>query len=341
VIAPLKSPYFKAVSEAHVNLDPTAFLSSLFIAVCPNAILGTALFMNEHLYLLSVMLVLWLVVLDLKQEAWWKLALAGIFLGFSDLSRGVFFLFPGALFVFYLAAGKSIQRTVLKTLLVLATTLMVVLPWTYRNYKVTGYPVPVGTTAGSGLYMMNSPPVADPYTTQLTSLDRDIPDWRSAHPNREVASYLVASQHAYEWIRSDFRRFMKLGAGKLVAFFGLNKTWTNYNNARGSTQFLLETWPMEASEQVLKYYFAFHFCWFLVGSTVLLRSYVFRDRVGMKSFILFTVLFILGMHFLFAGWPRYRYPLEPLVYMISAFTIVHFANQKKIKHDTRHPATVA
>jgi 4-amino-4-deoxy-L-arabinose transferase-like glycosyltransferase len=284
--------------------------------------------MNEHIYLPVTLSAILILVMDLKKPGWVKLILAGIFLGLSDLSRGVFFLFPFTLLLFYLVAGKSIVQSLAKTVIVLAAAAAVVLPWTYRNYQVVGYPVPIGTTAGSGLYAMNSP-IADPYTTQLIEMPKEHPEWVNLHPNTEVATYLAGSKYAMEWIRSDFRRFVKLGAGKLIAFFGLNKTWTNYDNLRGSSKFNMDSAFIEATDQILKYYFAFHFLWFLVGACLLVR-FSFRDSVGDKMFLLFVTLFIVGMHFLFAGWPRYRYPLEPLIYSLSAFAIVYLLDSSKI-----------
>lgn len=301
---------------------PVGILTAVFVAFCPNAILATSLFMNEHPYLLFTLLALLLILSDLNHPHWIKLALAGVFLGLSDLTRGVFFLFPFALIIYYAVAGKDLVVSVRNTLLVLGFTAVVVLPWTYRNYKVLGYPIPICTSAGSGLYVMNSP-IADPYTTELMELKKYHPDWQKFHPNPEVARYLAGSKYAMDWIRSDFRRFMKLGAGKIIAYFGLNKAWSNYYNTKGSHKFLEESLFIKLTEQPLKYYFAFHFSWFLLGIYFLLKRYLFRDRMEGPQLIFFTVLFIIGMHFLFTGWPRYRYTLEPFVYLLSAFAISH------------------
>lgn len=315
---------------------PTGMLTAVFLAFCPNAVLTTSLFMNEHPYLLFTLLALGLILSDLKRPHWVKLAAAGIFLGLSDLTRGVFFLFPFTLIVYYLVAGKNLIDSGKKTFLVLGFTALVVLPWTYRNYKILGYPIPICTSAGTGLYSMNSP-IADPYTTQLAELKKYHPDWKDFHPHPEVARYLAAAKYSSEWIRSNFRRFMKLGAGKLVAYFGLNKAWSNYQNIEGSRQFTMDSAFIDATDQLLKYYLAFHFCWFLMGLYFLLRGPVFNDPTGAVQLIFFTVLFIIGMHFLFTGWPRYRYTLEPFVYLLSAFSLCRFAARPNVQS---HPAPV-
>lgn len=309
---------------------PTGLLAAAFLAVCPNAILGTAIFMNEHLYLPVTLLALALLLSDLRKPSLLKLIAAGVCFGLSDLTRGVFFLFPLLLLPLYLIARRTLREAWVKSALVVLGTAWVVLPWTYRNDRVMGYPVPVCTSAGIGLYSMNSA-IADPYTTQLAELQKEHPEWVEFHPHPEVARYLAGSHYAIQWIRSDFRRFMKLGAGKLIAFFGLNTTWTNYHNAHGSTKFKPDTPVFEASEQLLKYYFAFHFCWFLVGGVILLTRYLFQDPAGMKTFVFVTLQFIIGMHFLFAGWPRYRYGMEPWIYLMSAFALIHFLDRSYVE----------
>ena len=312
---------------------PAAILSALFVAFCPNAILTTSLFVNEHPYLLFTLLAFWLILSDLKKSNGIKLAAAGVFLGLSDLTRGVFFLFPFALIVYYLVAGRNFSEAVRKTLGVAGVTVLVFLPWTYRNYKILGYPIPICTSAGTGLYMMNSA-IADPYTTQLAELKKYHPDWEKFHPNPEVARYLAGSRYAFEWIRSDFRRFMKLGAGKLVAYFGLNTAWSNYHNIQGSKKFSMDSPFIGITDQLLKYYFAFHFFWFLMGLYFLIAGGAQGDESGGAVLVLFTVFFIIGMHFLFAGWSRYRYTLEPFVYLLSAYAICRFARPHVQGHST-------
>ncbi|MCM8776299.1 MAG: glycosyltransferase family 39 protein [Candidatus Omnitrophica bacterium] len=310
-----------------------AILASLTLMGCVNAITVSALYRNEHIYLPLTLGAIYFLVSDLEKESWLKIVIAGILLGLSDLSRGIMLSFPVTLPVFYLLSGKNLWRGLAKPAVILFGVLAVVLPWTYRNYQVLGYPIMIASSAGAGFYTMNSP-VADPYVTQLVELEKEVPDWRSRHPNEEVARCLVAQKRAMDWIRSDFWRFMRLGAGKLISLYSIKSYWSLYEN------FYFTKIPdktRQAVEKPLKKLsianYAFHFWWFLVGVFVLFLKVAPHDRIGKKILILFVILYLTGIHYLFCGEKRYRYAVEPFIYIISTFAIVYFIDKKRVSSD--------
>jgi len=207
----------------------------------------------------------------------------------------------------------------------------VVLPWTYRNYKVLGYPVPLATSAGYGFYTMNSP-IADPYVTQLIQMEEVHPEYRELHPNEEVASYLGGSRYAKEWILSDPWRFTRLGAGKLISLFGVRSYWTLYDNftkyGRTSKSVLVE----KIFKKPMLYGYMFHFTLFFLGVFILLFKYGWGRFDSRKMLLLLLIYVLLGVHFLYDGEKRYRYPIDPLIYMTSAFVLVQMVRKDLIPH---------
>ncbi len=303
-----------------------AYLTTFYLAFSINQILIAPLIINEHLYLLLVFPALYLLARELEKPSWVKLLSAAVLIGLSDVTRGILILFPPTLFFLYLFSGRGWKQSFLKSLAVTLVSVAVILPWTYRNYKVMGYPVPVCTSAGFGFYTMNSP-IADPYVTQLVELKVVHPEYRQFHPNDEVARYIAGSRYAKEWILSDPWRFTRLGAGKLISLFGIRSYWTLYDNLLKYG----ESRKGKIMEKIFKkpmiYGYILHFSLFIVGCFILLSRYGWNNFDAKKMLILLIIYFSVGIHFLYCGEKRYRLPIEPFIYMTSAFTLLYLVRK--------------
>ena len=96
---------------------------------------------------------------------WWTLSLRsvarqvlpGLLLGFLHLVRPTTLLWPVGLFVVLILLGDTWRRAGAKALVVLAASLLVVAPWTVRNWRTFGIPVPVSTNGGMNLWIGNNP----------------------------------------------------------------------------------------------------------------------------------------------------------------------------------------
>ena len=306
----------------------TAVLASVSLTFSLNQILTSAMVINEHLYLLAVLPAVYLLASDLDKDSWIKLLAAGGLLGISNLARGLLLTFPPFLFFLYLFARKGWGRSFLKTGVVTLMSVAVILPWTYRNYRTFGYPVPICTSAGFGFYTMNSP-IADPYVTQLVEMESAHPEYRGLHPHPEVARYLGGSRYAREWILSDPWRFIRLGAGKLISFYGLNSYWSIAENS--GPQDLLQTKILhKVFKKAMRYGYIFHFTLFFLGVFVLLFKYGWTRFDSKKMLILLLIYFLTGIHFLFCGQKRYRQSIDPFLFMTSAFMLVYIVKRDLI-----------
>jgi hypothetical protein len=239
-------------------------------------------------------------------------------------------IFPPFLFFLYLFSERGWKRAVLKSALVTLVSISAVLPWTYRNFKVMGYPVPVCTSAGYGFYSMNSP-IADPYTTQLVELSKVHPEFKSLHPNHEVARYIAGSRYAWAWILSDPWRFIRLGAGKLISYFGVNSYWSLMENL-GQEDSLKTKILFKAFKKPMRYGYIFHFSLFFIGVFMLPFKYGLRTFDSKKMLVLVLIYFLIGIHFLFTGHKRYRYSIDPFLFMTSAFALVFVIKKDEISN---------
>jgi 4-amino-4-deoxy-L-arabinose transferase-like glycosyltransferase len=142
--------------------------------------------------------------------------IAGVALGLLALTIPAFLLvFP--IFVAYLVLvhRDSAKRAVGATVLLLATTSLVILPWTIRNYVQFGELVPVSTNSGINFLKGNS--------------ENATPD---SGVNVDISSYLAASEgmteperdaylrsRAVDWIAHNPSSALKLYVMKLVNHF--------------------------------------------------------------------------------------------------------------------------
>jgi 4-amino-4-deoxy-L-arabinose transferase-like glycosyltransferase len=142
-------------------------------------------FVSENLYVPCQALVVWLVVrLCRRQDRgrdFWLAGLAGLLLGWAVLTRPFALLLVPLLPAVLLYAGwRRGQLRPLPALALPAAALLVVLPWTLRNYRVHGRAVLVATNGGSTFYGGNNDRVAGEWrllgswlaTTELPGRER-------------------------------------------------------------------------------------------------------------------------------------------------------------------------
>jgi len=307
-----------------------AYLTALYLSFSVSHILVSPLVLNEHLFVLAVFSALYFLASDLKASSWIKLTAAGLFLGLGNFSRGVLMVLPPFLFFLYLFSQMGWRRSLVKSAYVTFISVAVLLPWAYRNYKVMGYPILTCASSGTGFYTMNNA-IADPYVTQLVQIHEVHPEYINLHPNEEVARYLGASRYAREWVLSDPWRFMRLGAGKLISLFGVRSYWTLWDNAMKYNESSKKSIFLDkAFKKPMLYVYMFHFSLFFLGTFLLLFRYGWTTFEPRKMLILLLIYVLIGVHFLFCGEKRYRYPIDPFIYMTSAFALVYLIKRDLI-----------
>lgn len=122
----------------------TAILSAIIFTFYPLFIWYTARIWAETLltFLLSV-LMLYLIIF-LKSPSRLKAFILGLILGIINLCKSVLLLFPIFLLLLLLSLFWHKKKDVLLTIcLIISSMFLVISPWTYRNYKVSGNFIPV------------------------------------------------------------------------------------------------------------------------------------------------------------------------------------------------------
>ncbi|MEP7285165.1 MAG: glycosyltransferase family 39 protein [Chloroflexota bacterium] len=140
---------------------PVALLACFLYAVYPYLIFQNLTITDTPIFMLLLYAFMLAVVLLREQQNFNRRTLAlsilgGLLLGVGSLSRAViapFALFVGIWFLFRL----SFWQTLIRLLPVAVVSILVLIPWTVRNYNLYGAFVAVTTNAGGNFWIGNSP----------------------------------------------------------------------------------------------------------------------------------------------------------------------------------------
>ena len=190
-----------------------ARVATLAVALWPNLIFAVGLADKQQLImvLMASALYLYLRARDSSASHYPRLTAvaAGLCLGGAILTQPSHILFPGALVLLELCCATLLRHIVRRIAPVVLGIVLVVAPWSIRNYAVLGHFVPVSNTGGISLYVGNNPAATGSYVAiaGLDGLD-------------EVSANREAGKRAVEWIKSNPLAFAALIVPKNLAFLG-------------------------------------------------------------------------------------------------------------------------
>ncbi len=171
---------------------------------------------------------------------------------------------------------------------------LVVLPWTVRNYRVHGALVPVATQLGGALYTAYNPP--DGWIFGIDTQDETV---AAAHRLSEVEANAMLTKAAVNSMLSSPRRTLRLEALKVVYF------WVPVD------------WEILPIYGAVNPTYLFVGLWALVYVGLALTRTRRRDEVPpWPAWLPIAYLFVVAM--VVQGTPRYRLPCEPLLAVFAA-----------------------
>lgn len=142
--------------------------------------------------------------------------LAGLLLGFAILCIPSFLLTaPVFAWILFRRSTGALTKRIGKVALLTFCTLLMVAPWTWRNYRTFDSFVPVSANSGLNLYLGNSPNAGANTGVNVERSDL----LQAVEGLNEIDTDRIYREHALHWIRNHPAAALKLYAAKSLNYF--------------------------------------------------------------------------------------------------------------------------
>jgi 4-amino-4-deoxy-L-arabinose transferase-like glycosyltransferase len=286
--------------------DVTGLIAAAILSVYPFVVYLTGLHLTENLFLFLLLLIVLQSQRVMERPTLGRVVGLGGLIGLAALTRAVFLAFLPFLLVW--AVGLWGVRTPLayRVFGVAAmSAVMIIIPWTVRNYVILRALVPVQSNAGMVLWAGNNPHADGGlvWPTRKTWTGSQPPDdgmygWRGLSLAADNQRYVRA---VASWIGQHPLDYLRLLGRKLVRL---------YEFTRGEDRHDLPVPRILLLFQVL-------FLASAAGGILLTLS-----RWRTSSMLLALVLFTNMMALVFSGGTRYTIPMVPSLILFSAVALV-------------------
>lgn len=258
---------------------------------------------------------------------------AGLAFGAATLIKAQTLLFPvGALVGLALIARRIASRKFAAALIVVYAGLFcVVLPWTFRNYRVFGEFVLVSTNGGLTL-LAGAMDGAD----GSVDWDRGTKDFDligipfSERIARQVEVDRKAKAAAFQWIRENPGRYLALVPAKVALLWGKDTDgfWdfeATYPAARAQNWIRAAQWSNQAFYVVL---LLLALPCFVLAARSLFRRGGAEDRIWFVTLLM--PAFVTLLCAVFTGQSRFHYPAMPYVLVAAAWSLTALGGVKAL-----------
>lgn len=255
---------------------------------------GPAFILTETLFTFLLTLSMFSLIVYLKNRSYSRVIIAGFLFGLSALTHATIFLFPFCLiFWFYLTKDKT-SNWIKYFLVFCACFLFTVAPWSVRNYLVTGKFVPITAKAGESFWGGNNLWAKGGFALSSTL---HFPDYniREFSGLNEVDADKLKFKKGIEFLRNN---------PKKMPFLFLKKVLVHWS-------------PINESKRL-------NYSYFIIGALAFFGMWELFSKNRLADISLFLCLFVYStlIAVIFAGDPRYRFPLEPyLIILASVFSV--------------------
>lgn len=294
--------------------EHTGMLAMGITILFPMQILYVPMLMTETLYTFLLLSIVWLSLEHQRESHEFRTDVAvGLFVGLGTLLRTTTLLLPILVFAHRWIAGTGMKSNVRRFLVVGFIAALVVSPWIERNYR-TFNRVSLTSNSGVNFWMGNHPGASGSYSFPLVN-----------NPLRNVEQEFERSdlgfQLAWKFIRQSPVDWLKVEVRKYAHYIGFDY-WI---------MGLLEHQPRWATYPHAADVFREMSWWNYVAVNLpfaiilLLATFGFafvRNEDRLALFLpLIVVVGWLAVHLAVYGGARYRFPIQPLLILGSAYGV--------------------
>jgi hypothetical protein len=237
----------------------------------------------------------------------------GALVGLTILFRpGAVYMIPAVAVAWM--AGAGLRRGALLTVASVAAACLVILPWSIRNYEVTGEVIPLSAQDAALYGVFNDDAANDPVRPwgwrYRTTRDRDI--YERAHELTEVEIYRTLRSRAFDYVRENPEAVPQ-------AFFwnGLTRLW----DVRRPRHILGEAATTGRSQRLTRVQMVMHY---VLLPLALLGLWLARRRRALVLPLLALAL-AASVVYLADATTRYRAPFDPLIVILAMSAVWHVA----------------
>lgn len=236
--------------------------------------------------------------------------LCGVLIGIGSLIRPTLFLLPIPLGLHMLICSRGWRRQSLVTAgLVGLGALVAVLPWTYRNYQVTGGFILISSNSGGNLWNANNDTTDGGYTEWV---------WQhlftTARNDHELQQ--IGFDNAKAWIWQHPGQFAELAGRKFNIFWGNDHDipWWSITRCGTGLPEWVGRWAMGLSNS---FYIS-------VLLAALLSVWRLRRKLwanGLWMILPVTAMYFTAIHMVFEAQGKYRFLLGPFLCILAGLLV--------------------
>ena len=256
---------------------------------------------------------LFALLLFFSKPTWKRTIICGSVLGFSLLVEPILlFAIPGSALIAWIWYYTGDKRAVVAKLAVAAAiSLVVILPWTARNYLAFQKVVLLKTSFGLNFWLGNNPSATGfLYTATGEPMQDTLPPSMRDHLStlNEAERYAALEREAWEWIRSHPGQFLNLTIRRIGYLWLVSPTY-------------------QVTEQNIAEPRAFYVARAVIQAALLLFSLAggilayWRNRSLLIMTLWWVVIFSAPYAISVAGNTRYRLPVEPILLILASFCL--------------------
>jgi 4-amino-4-deoxy-L-arabinose transferase-like glycosyltransferase len=305
--------------------DPSvALVAAIVVALFPALVFYTSAAFTETLFIFFVVAVVLAFVWhpwDRGRMSWPNLAVAGLLLGASAQVRPFLLPVVPGLALLWLLHGAGWRRALAQTGVLVVAVVLVLTPWTIRNYRAVGAVVPISTNLGDTICISRTPGALGGSTTgghDPSGCRWALGNDEEGDEHFEVRNNRENLHRAWRFVREHPGEELSLQAERLFYTFAGSSQILDHGQERVAGD---EEWDPVLSRfwrDVLGTFSDAYF--FVVGAVAILGARLFwkgdEPRRGLVLVAAVTLIAIIPL--MLYGIERFQMPVLPLLAVLAA-----------------------
>ena len=277
--------------------EKTALATCTVLAFYLPEVYSTQYLLSEQLFVFFWMLSIYL--FDLFRETRGPAFLSGLSFGLAALVRPVVLAWA-----VIPVASAALQRRRVRLLLFLLAALLVILPWSYRNYKTFGVWT-LSTNSGINFWMGANPQATGYY---------HLPDSLPFDFNNQGEMERTAWKLGWDYVKNHPFEYLRLGLIKVGVVFGFDYGYI-LSGLTVKPPYGQLIWAIlgQAMWWILLFWGTVKAIFVLINS---------KKRAGGGNLLpVWTLFYWAAIHFFFVGTDRYHHPLVPFFAFLAVLLV--------------------